>query len=364
AQPGAYKGFGFAGMGEPFPSAYQKPTAPRSYFPSPLDTYMPQAARAKMKDLRDGEISPSSPPMPVINNVFSLAPYRDYLEGTEGSAQAPFCREHLQGDTLPQNKGDPGSQGGSPSGLPASEDIVLDLSLKKRLVKAGETQGPVGGTEGTWEGEGVEVKKEGPGEKGRVGEGAKPQALPVLLKVLPRAAAGSTSALQGTHPAPQQPPLPEASHAVGEEGVSPRQSETPAEQYFITLHASLCDVISCSVSRSSPELLQEWLGQDVAALLANLLSQLKTFVFTCKCPFPHVVRAGAIFIPIHVVKEKLFPKLPGASVDQVLQEHKVELRPTTLSEERHLRDLELKTCTSRMLKLLALKQLPDIYPDL
>ncbi|KFV80711.1 Uncharacterized protein C15orf39, partial [Struthio camelus australis] len=151
-----------------------------------------------------------------------------------------------------------------------------------------------------------------------------------------------------------------------------------ASQYFTALHASLCNVISCSVSGSSPELLRElsesqkptkgkeiWLAfKDVAALLNKLLSQLETFMFTRKCPFPHVVRAGAIFIPIHVVKEKLFPKLPGASVDQVLQEHKVELRPTTLSEEKLLRDLELKSCTSRMLKLLALKQLPDIYPDL
>ncbi|KFZ57910.1 Uncharacterized protein C15orf39, partial [Podiceps cristatus] len=138
-----------------------------------------------------------------------------------------------------------------------------------------------------------------------------------------------------------------------------------AGQYFATLHTSLCNVISCSVSRSSPELLREisepqkptkgkeiWLAfQDVATLLNNLLSQLETFMFARKCPFPHVV-PGAVFIPIHVVKEKLFPKLPGASVDQVLQEHKVELRPTTLSEERHLRDLELKSCTSRMLKLL------------
>ncbi|KFV63736.1 Uncharacterized protein C15orf39, partial [Dryobates pubescens] len=149
-------------------------------------------------------------------------------------------------------------------------------------------------------------------------------------------------------------------------------------QYFTTVHTWLCDIISCSVSRSSPELLQEmpeaqkptkgkeiWLAfQDVATLLPNLLSQLETFMFARKCPFPHVIRAGAVFIPIHVVKEKLFPKLPGACVDQVLQEHKVELRPTTLSEEKHLRDLELKSCTSRMLKLLAVKQLPDIYPDL
>uniref|UniRef100_A0A8V5GGD9 Uncharacterized protein n=1 Tax=Melopsittacus undulatus TaxID=13146 RepID=A0A8V5GGD9_MELUD len=201
---------------------------------------------------------------------------------------------------------------------------------------------------------------------------------------------------------PSASPQPEPPLSVpGEEAVPLPSSGAP----FTALHTSLCDLLSCSVARSSPQLLREWLQKaepaeekgemmpksplearnssrvpehhkgakgkevwlafkDVPALLANLLSQLETFTFTCKCPFPHVVRAGAIFIPIHVVKEKLFPKLPGVSVDQVLQEHKVELRPTTLSEERHLRDLELKSCTSRMLKLLALKQLPDIYPDL
>lgn len=51
-------------------------------------------------------------------------------------------------------------------------------------------------------------------------------------------------------------------------------------------------------------------------------------------------------------------------MDHVLQEHRVELRPTTLSEERALRERALHGCTSRMLKLLALRQLPDIYPDL
>uniref|UniRef100_A0A8C4V351 Chromosome 15 open reading frame 39 n=1 Tax=Falco tinnunculus TaxID=100819 RepID=A0A8C4V351_FALTI len=602
ALPGAYKGFGFVGSEEPLPSSYLKPQAPRSYFPSPLDTYGPRAAgtgavaspptksaalprdaeppqpagylpspgfafspsdaavfgtfagtepgckrhqeesprrqvaarhnsafqpvcapekvprgsggltetpalqetprggppapvvvgkrdACKVKDApkelippspsasppeglknpKDGEVSPSSPPMPVINNVFSLAPYRDYLEGTKGSSQLPFCREHLRGDTPPQNKGDSqepkpklvpqdaGSQEGSPGGVRsgdlAPEDTVLDLSLKKRLVKAGETQGPPGHVEGTLDGEGAE-EEEGPGGKVGVGEGAKPQALPLLLEVgsgdkshfqssatfmfkkykilrslppstvpPPQASSPHTpqpslpppppsrsvptppprtpptsppassppappagpqpniSALRGAHPDLQQPPLPEAPRAPAEGSFSlPRQCETPAPQssagqYFTTLHTWLCDVISCSVSKSSPELLQEWLKptkgkeiwlafQDAATLLTNLLSQLETFMFARKCPFPHVVRAGAVFIPIHVVKEKLFPKLPGASVDQVLQEHKVELRPTTLSEERHLRDLELKSCTSRMLKLLALKQLPEIYPDL
>ncbi|XP_009468021.1 PREDICTED: uncharacterized protein C15orf39 homolog [Nipponia nippon] len=426
-----------------------------------------------LKVPRDGEVSPSSPPMPVINNVFSLAPYRDYLEGTESSAQVPFSRDHLQGDTPPRIAGssrepaalgdtgsgavqsqgescygrvpekpklvpqDLGSQGGSPSGAgsgkPAPEGIALDLSLKKRLVKTGETRGPIGRTEGM---PALPLLLEvGSGDKSNFQSSATfmfkkykilrslpPSTVPPRQAGSPHAPQPSSPptsqpvpqpsacALREAHPDLQQPPQPEAPHAPGEESVSlPGQCEAPAPQtsagqYFTTLHTSLCDIISCSVSRSSPELLREWLKkaepaeelgempksppkpkngskipepqkptkgkeiwlafQDVAALLTNLLSQLETFMFAHKCPFPHVVRAGAVFIPIHVVKEKLFPKLPGAAVDQVLQEHKVELRPTTLSEERHLRDLELKSCTSRMLKLLALKQLPDIYPDL
>lgn len=185
--------------------------------------------------------------------------------------------------------------------------------------------------------------------------------------------------------------------------ISPAQRASP-KRYFTALHTSVCTVISDSVSTSSPELLREWLEKteperepepkaassakaksrpktpeapkpskgkrvwldfkDVAGLLSQLRLQLETFVFTRECPFPHVVRAGTIFLPIHVLKEQLFGNLPGASVDHVLQAHKVELRPTTLSEEKLLRELGLKSCTSRMLKLLALKQLPDIYTDL
>ncbi|XP_065545052.1 uncharacterized protein C15orf39 homolog isoform X2 [Lathamus discolor] len=214
----------------------------------------------------------------------------------------------------------------------------------------------------------------------------------------------SSSPPASPQPGPQPSPaaLPEPPCAAPGEEAVPLPS---AGRCFTALHTGLCDLLSCSVASSSPQRLREWLQkaepaeeqgeampespleakngsrlpehhkaakgkevwlafQDVPALLASLLSQLETFMFARTCPFPHVVRAGAVFIPIHVVKEKLFPKLPGVSVDQVLQEHKVELRPTTLSEERHLRDLELKSCTSRMLKLLALKQLPDIYPDL
>ncbi|XP_026543058.1 uncharacterized protein C15orf39 homolog isoform X1 [Notechis scutatus] len=178
----------------------------------------------------------------------------------------------------------------------------------------------------------------------------------------------------------------------------------PPRQYFTALHSCVCTIISGSVSTSSPDQLKEWLEmsestvglqektvsstkpknglkvsegpklskgkeiwlafKDVEVLVKKLQSQLEIFLLYNKCPFPHVMRAGATFIPIHVVKEELFPNLPGVSVDHVLQDHKVELRPTTLSEEKALRDLDLKSCTSRMLKLLALKQLPDIYLDL
>ncbi|KAM6303766.1 uncharacterized protein C15orf39 homolog isoform 1-T2 [Podargus strigoides] len=458
----------------------------------------PASPPVELKIPSDGKVSPSSPPMPVINKVFSLAPYRDYLEWTTDSPQAPISKEHVQGDTSPQNMGDSqeptalrgisamsslsptgtvanqklkmgndvvqgqgescyrrvpeepkvvpqdlGSREGSPSGVgskePAPKGVVLDLSLKKRVVKVKETPRPIGRAEGTPGREDGEEEKEAPGEKVEVGDRAKPLVQPVMLEIKsnfqssatfmfkkfkllhslplgtvpplqassPPAPQPSTPALPGAPPDPQQPPLPEAPPMLGEESISPpRQCDAPApqsspSQHFTTLHTSLCNVISCSVSRSSPELLREWLKkaeelgempksppkpkngcripdpqkppkgkeiwlafQDVAALLTTLLSQLETFTLARNCPFPHVVRAGTVFIPIHVVKEKLFPKLPGASVDQVLQEHKVELRPTTLSEERHLRELELKSCTLRMLKLLAVKQLPDIYPDL
>ncbi|XP_027322068.3 uncharacterized protein C15orf39 homolog [Anas platyrhynchos] len=444
-------------------------------------TQEPAGAACPQERLRDlksgemsGEMSPASPPMPVINNVFSLAPYREYLEGTEASADVPVPKEHTQGDTSPQNTAgtwDPGAvkvsvtpsegegadQKVPPEGPKAKAvspeppaksheggEVALDLSLKKSLVTTGDTHPDTRQPQ--------EDKEGPPGKVEEVGEDTKPPVPPQLVE----AVSGDRSHFQSSaafmskkykilrswgpprapqpSPVPRSPPgspppstsapqgtchrrltltdmlVPQAPPVLGEDGAPlPACCDAPARQglgnpCFAALHAALCDVLACSVAGSSPELLQEWLRrtepeealaemprsppkpkngvrlpeppkppkgkeiwlafQDVAVLLSKLLSQLETFMFTRKCPFPHVVRAGAIFIPIHVVKEKLFPKLPGASVDQVLQEHKVELRPTTLSEEKLLRDLELKSCTSRMLKLLALKQLPDIYPDL
>ncbi|XP_077642124.1 LOW QUALITY PROTEIN: uncharacterized protein C15orf39-like [Lonchura striata] len=460
----------------------------------------------ELEELRDTKALSSSPPMPVIHNVFSLAPYQEYLERAKVTDPILFCRNHLWEDSSPQNTGgsqEPAalrdvsvvsslrsgsdavqsqeescygsipkkpkaeaqeleSQEGSPDRVgteePPPKEMVLDLSFKKRLVEAGDTQRVPGCAEGIRRrkrlqgkvglAEGAQLR--GPevdsGDKSSFQSSAnfmfqKYKLLPSLpASTEPTQQDGSSQAPQPSppsstptpaHPAsspsstplfpqpgpqlsiilapnppqillPNAPSTPVEEKVVVVQNVGVLPSRTPSGHYFTSLHTLLCDTISGSVSRSSPELLQEWLKkaeraeelgempkslprpkngskapspqkpsngkeiwlafQDVARLLTDLLSQLRTFMSTC--PFPHVVRAGAIFIPIHVVKEKLFPTLPGSFVDQVLQKHKVELRPTTLSEERHLRDLELKSCTSRMLKLLAIKWLPEIYPDL
>ncbi|XP_078063322.1 uncharacterized protein C15orf39 homolog isoform X2 [Mustelus asterias] len=181
------------------------------------------------------------------------------------------------------------------------------------------------------------------------------------------------------------------------------QQDNDAYNYFVHLHRSLSDMITQSVAETSEEVLRACL-QDIEAqenpklrsstkskngtrifaalkmskskgiwrnhaqvplTLQTLLSHLESYIYSRTCPFPHVIRAGTIFIPIYLVKEKLFSSLKGATIDQVFQEHKIELRPTTLSEEKKLQnELQLQRCSSRLIKLLSLKQLPEIYQDL
>ncbi|KAL0968882.1 hypothetical protein UPYG_G00273120 [Umbra pygmaea] len=181
----------------------------------------------------------------------------------------------------------------------------------------------------------------------------------------------------------------------------------PARQHFLDLHLFLCKLVSSSVSRTPPADLRTWLsqldsslttppakaqkitsllgcdaravwlsgpktqegngenqdGQETEAALQKILQRLREYVTQQQCPFPHVMRAGTVFVPMVVLKELLFPQVQGTYIDQVLQEHKVELRPTTLSEERHLVSLQKRPCSSKLRRLLSLKHLPNIYPD-
>ncbi|XP_036986817.2 uncharacterized protein C15orf39 homolog isoform X2 [Artibeus jamaicensis] len=380
-----------------------------------------------------GTLSPGSPPMPIIDNVFSLAPYRDYLDvQTPGASSEPDPAPAPKDSHDQDSRETPPAQEAPVRG-PCSlrEEVALDLSVKKPVAQAPPVKVPdpavhselpvavgvpgVGSTVSELPGLPVTAEAtpktnfhssvafmfrkfkilrpaplpaavvpsmptSGPAsDQPAPTSTSMPVGLQILTQPLPVAcfdlALPSSPAVSVAAPAPTMAPSP-----------APAQAPTPAstpvpvdspEQYFAGLHESLCDAISGSVAHSPPEKLREWLetagpwgqaawqdGQAVQGLLGRLLSQLQRFVCTQQCPFPHVVRAGAIFVPIHLVKERLFPRLPPASVDHVLQEHRVELRPTTLSEERALRERALRGCTSRMLKLLALRQLPDIYPDL
>ncbi|XP_042524830.1 LOW QUALITY PROTEIN: uncharacterized protein C15orf39 homolog [Dipodomys spectabilis] len=420
--------------------------------PDSPDPRTPPALRPCARELpappqKEGVRPPGSPPMPVIDNVFSLAPYRDYLNAPVPKAP-PTTRQSPDADS----EGAPPAQDGPPGArCPGRQEVALDLSVKKPVAEdAAPSKAPPPPPELPSRPTAA-VPDRGhspsrlPGPKKTTAEAptapattddlprtnfhssvafmfrkfkilrpttlsaagvpstpavapastqpvptppSTPVGLQILTQPLPVAcfnlALPSPPALAAASPAPgpasspASTPSPAAGPAPsGPVPVSSGASGVSLEQHFTGLHASLCDAISGSVAHSPPEKLREWFEstgpwgraawqecQAVQGLLGKLLSQLQRFMYTQQCPFPHVVRAGAIFVPIHLVKERLFPRLPPASVDHVLQEHRVELRPTTLSEERVLRERALHGCTSRMLKLLALRQLPDIYPDL
>ncbi|XP_037834307.1 uncharacterized protein C15orf39 homolog isoform X2 [Kryptolebias marmoratus] len=162
---------------------------------------------------------------------------------------------------------------------------------------------------------------------------------------------------------------------------------TPVRKHFLELHQALCNLISKTVSASPEQDLKNWLSrleitepahvpcllgararepwinEDIKSALRDVLERLREYTAQRRCPFPHVMRTGAVFLPMLVVKELLFPTVQGSFIDKVLQEHKVELRPTTLSEEKILIQLHKRACSSRLRRLMSLKHLPDIYTE-
>ncbi|KAM4572857.1 uncharacterized protein C15orf39 homolog isoform 1-T2 [Odontesthes bonariensis] len=192
-----------------------------------------------------------------------------------------------------------------------------------------------------------------------------------------------------TAPAPEKPP-PQPVAVLA----TKQKLQMPVRKHFFELHHSLCKLISKSVSACSEQDLKKWLSQleitepvsqsnkvqkvscllglkaregwiskEIKSELHNILERLREYTTQERCPFPHVMRTGAVFLPMLVVKELLFPLVQGSFIDQVLQEHKVELRPTTLSEEKILIQLHKRACSSKLRRLMSLKHLPDIYTD-
>lgn len=191
-------------------------------------------------------------------------------------------------------------------------------------------------------------------------------------------------------PAPEKLPVPPIT-----KNVPNLDFHLPVRKHFYELHHSLYKLISKSVFGTSEQELRTlltqlevsevalpsgkiknmssllgakprelWFNEEVKSVFQDLVKRLKEYTAQDRCPFPHVMRTTAIFLPMLVLKELLFPMVQSSFVDQVLQEHRVELRPTTLSEEKILLQLHNRACSSRLRKLMSLKHLPDIYADM
>ncbi|KAJ8344477.1 hypothetical protein SKAU_G00318060 [Synaphobranchus kaupii] len=439
------------------------------------DVYDVQAA-SRLQEEKESEQrrggwlhSSPSPPMPVINKVFSLAPYKAYLQASgmlplqNGLQNTKACcneRNSQQGMDEPTHKASVTVRSQpSPEANPVhmlephqikSEKVTLgetDCSLKsdeigcegehqglkESMVKEEETDKVTSSSDSVLD---LRVKK---GEFNEIqtsmellsstaygvdaadrhgvmrglnrnGEHSVLVA-PPLKPVTPTAVPLETKVFQQIppqclnlsafkivvpdvlrHPAPSHAPeIPQPAP----EPKSPGEANRQARHRFMEMHQSLFRLISASVSRAPEQELRAWLTNlepqvatssaakappvtgllgamakqawlrcgDTAAALSLVVGRLEDYAANQQCPFPHVIRAGTLFIPMLVVKEYLFPQVLGALIDRVLQEHHVELRPTTLSEERHLMQLQRRACSSKLRRLLSLKHLPDIYPD-
>ncbi|TRY87120.1 hypothetical protein DNTS_008182 [Danionella cerebrum] len=379
----------------------------------------------------DEPSSPSSPPMPVINKVFSLAPYKVYFAATgmlsslgssksnkpQESEETEFKREpevqncdvepnSCENDlSLKQERPTSSVQSDSVEGFDIkkeklhSEDasphdsrvkeensgsfpccvvVKSDVEDERDLPLGEETENSVN-------------KQRCTPAASLSSEVLRPDPLPLtkpsVTNVLPHSY--NVVVLSELLKAPLIQPV-----AVTQSPVDRNQaisSSKHARHQFMQLHQSLCRLVNNRVSQTPRDELKNWLykldlqgsgkGQKVSCLLGSKLrekwlngeetdvalkrvvSQLQKYIVSSDFPFLHVIRAGAIFVPMLVVKEILFPQIQSSFIDQVLQEHRVELRPTTLSEERQLTSLNKKAFSSKLRRLLSLKHLPEIYPD-
>lgn len=394
--------------------------------------------------------SPSCPPMPVINKVFSLAPYKMYFEATgmlppKGNSESPQPEPtrlkqepDIQSRDLEANSCE-NDLGPKREALPANTNSQAEMEetvkIKKEKLDPDETAyqsemkvcviEEMNNTVSVKEEQGeldesmsgsvpdniviknnldsdppLEEKSESCKTENAVKESEVPTLPPPLTK----------------YPLDKIPPhclklsnykivIPEVLKVPTTQPVDVPQSPVEvkpiissskqARHQFMELHQSLCRLVHSFVTRTPCQDLKDWLcrldlressshpskpqkvscllgskireawlkSEETAMALQKVVCQLHKYIESRECPFPHVMRAGAVFIPMLVVKEVLFPQVQGTFIDQVLQEHRLELRPTTLSEERQLTQLHRKAFSSKLRRLLSLKHLPDIYPD-
>uniref|UniRef100_A0A3P9LX01 Uncharacterized protein n=1 Tax=Oryzias latipes TaxID=8090 RepID=A0A3P9LX01_ORYLA len=411
------------------------------------DLYEVECSQKQQKVEKETGSKTDSPPMPVIDNVFSLAPYQLHLQASgvlfpgrvpKRATQTPEKHKDqtkrdgkekmLEGEDAVLTSDTPDAaafkvEKGDQSDSDPSVEICNDYSkqtIKKECVEAALSEN--GSVKEKAE---FKTKCSTPGENESLAE-LKP-AEPIS-PVDPSSDANVGKHLVTVQPKSSQSPqsteskvdfrnipphflklstyniiIPGGKHRSTElEKLSPQpvtvlspkpDLEMPVRKHFFELHHSLCKLISKSVSASLEENLKKWLFQmkvaeaacrtdkvkvssllgvkareawineEIKSTLDRVLDRLREYTSQERCPFPHVMRTGAVFLPMLVMKELLFPMVQGSFIDQVLQEHKVELRPTTLSEEKILIQLHKRACSSKLRRLMSLKHLPDVYTD-
>lgn len=396
---------------------------------------------------------PSSPPMPVINKVFSLAPYKAYLEATGMLSPAQDSTGPMLATDSKSSKDEQEAQNTGPKTNLDKDIFKLKVKTEKiepdAMACQSENERPSSVI--THNSHIVKVKEEQDDlestecdTKPNLVINSGSQSIPELPEHSVERTVGC-SVTDGTAVPTQnsdkeqsnilaalssKPPVPtHTNHATfclnkipphclkltSFKIVLPKVFNTPvspvpegvqspvenkvaisskqARYQFMELHQSLCRLVSGCISQTSHCELRNWLSslgldesaakpqkvscllgskakekwikdEEIVRALQKVLNQLENYVKVQECPFPYVIRAGAVFVPMLVVKEVLFPQVQGTFIDQVLQEHRVELRPTTLSEERQLIQLHKRAFSSKLRRLLSLKHLPDIYPDI
>lgn len=402
----------------------------------------------------------SSPPMPVINKVFSLAPYKVYLEATGmlsslGDSKSPKPQPEMvkqepdiqncdvqsnsgenslslkqKTQTLPANRDDPVE---TPEAIKIKTekmdpgDVGYQSEMKVRIFEELNHQDQ----DSVLKEERVEsdTKLSGsPPCKVVVKSDFEEERNPTLVENSACKTGNAVADNKESTPVPTTPPVPPPSTKFSLTRIPPHclklssfkivipevlrspttqpvevpqspvesrksiiTSSKHARYHFMELHQSLCRLLHCHVTQTPCQVLRDWLckldlresgkaqkvscllglkmrevwlkGEEMEVAFQRVVRQLQMYIEISECPFPHVMRTGAVFVPMLVVKEVLFPQVQGTFIDQVLQEHRVELRPTTLSEERQLTQLHRKAFSSKLRRLLSLKHLPDIYPD-
>ncbi|XP_070687018.1 uncharacterized protein C15orf39 homolog [Pempheris klunzingeri] len=414
-----------------------------------------------------------SPPMPVIDNVFSLAPYQVYLQasGVLFPGRVPQrtvqSSEHGEDKTKPdikEKKADRDEEqpvvclvskeicAGSPTEKPVVE-IFEPKKIKVEKVDLSDTDSSLSQRDcskvikkeseesSSSSGSMLVIKKCEPDElesKPSLGDENEPSEESKPVEVTAQTNSSSQGDTCTLHeqvvalPPKSIPPPQPPEHKINFKNIPPQclklstykilfrdrkhsspvppeekppeqplteftpkpELQMPVRKHFFELHHTLCKLLSKSVKASSEQDLRSWLSQlevtepaspstkvqkvscllgvkarevwlneEMKSALHKLLERLREYTAQDRCPFPHVMRTGAVFLPMLVTKELLFPTVQGGFIDQVLQEHKVELRPTTLSEEKILIQLHKRACSSRLRRLMSLKHLPDIYAD-